>query len=74
MSSDTEMRPYTPQDAAAECGCSTATVKRLADELRLPVLRTVGGIRLFTPDQVAKLRTERERRAIEAARNGGLHV
>jgi excisionase family DNA binding protein len=56
-----------PLDAAKVLVVSTATVKRLADELRLPVIRTRGGVRLFPGDQVQAMKAERERRA--AARN-----
>ncbi len=59
---------YTPQDAAKACGVSAETIKRYADELRLDVLRTVGGIRIFTSAQVEAIWAERQRRAMEAAR------
>ncbi|MGO9245815.1 MAG: helix-turn-helix domain-containing protein [Verrucomicrobiia bacterium] len=68
MTSDTNPEYFTPQDAASFCGCSTATVKRIADELRLPVIRTVGGVRLFSREQVERIKAERERRAAEALR------
>ena len=72
MSTDTELKNfYTPQDAAAKCGCSTATIKRIADELHLPVQRTIGGVRLCTEEQVEKIKAERERRAVDAARHTG---
>ena len=59
---------FTSQDAARVLMCSAGTVKRLADELRLSVQRTVGGVRIFSADQVEKLRRERERRAREGQR------
>jgi excisionase family DNA binding protein len=68
MNPDTEMELHTPQDAARVCGCCAATVKRLADEIRLPVIRTVGGVRLFSRQQVEKIQQERERRRREAYR------
>ena len=68
MSTDTNPEYFTPQDAATCCACSTATVKRIADELRLPVVRTVGGVRLFTREQVERIKAERDRRAVEAMR------
>ena len=68
MSLETELELFTPQDAARVCECCPATVKRLADEIRLPAIRTVGGVRLFSRPQVEAILRERERRAIEAAR------
>ncbi len=59
---------YNPADAATACGCCTASVKRIADQLHLPIIRTIGGVRLFTSQQVAKIKNERERRQIEAWR------
>jgi hypothetical protein len=68
MNQETELELFTPQDAARVCECCAATVKRLADEIRLPVIRTVGGVRLFSRQQVERIRQERERRAREALR------
>jgi hypothetical protein len=68
MIPDTELELYTPQDAARVCDCCAATVKRLADEIRLPVIRTVGGVRLFSRQQVERIQEERKRRAREAYR------
>ena len=68
MNQETELELYTPQDAARVCECCAATVKRLSDELRLPVIRTVGGVRLFSRQQVERIQQERERRAREAFR------
>jgi DNA-binding transcriptional MerR regulator len=68
MIPDTELELYTPQDAARVCDCCAATVKRLADEIRLPVIRTVGGMRLFSRQQVERIQEERQRRAREAYR------
>ena len=59
---------YSPSDAAKVCQCCPATIKRLADEMRLPVIRTVGGVRLFDSQQVESIQNERTRRAHEAAR------
>lgn len=56
---------FTPAEAGKALGCSGATVRRLAVELRFDVLRTAGGSRLFTAEQVEKMRTERTRRASE---------
>jgi excisionase family DNA binding protein len=68
MIPDTELELYTPQDAARVCACCAATVKRLADEIRLPVIRTVGGVRLFSRQQVERIQQERERRTRESCR------
>ena len=68
MNPEIEMELHTPQDAALVCECCAATVKRLADEMRLPVIRTVGGVRLFTRQQVEKIQQERQRRAQESCR------
>ena len=56
---------YTPQDAASESDCSPTTIKRLADELHLPVIRTKGGMRLFTRSQVDRIQQERKRRSTD---------
>lgn len=68
MEADTQVELYSPADAAVACQCCAATVKRIADEIRLPVHRTRGGIRLFTGEQVERIQQERIRRAKEAAR------
>jgi len=68
MNPDPEIELYTPRDAARVCECCPATVKRLADEIRLPVIRTVGGVRLFSRQQVQRIQQERERRARESCR------
>lgn len=68
MNPEMEMELFTPQDAARVCECCAATVKRIADEIRLPVIRTVGGVRLFTRQQVDRIQQERDRRARESAR------
>jgi len=57
---------FTVGDAATVLECSTTTVRRVAEEMRLPVIRSVGGFRLFSVHQVNRIRSERERRAIEA--------
>jgi len=67
MDTEIEVELFSPTDAALACQCCAATVKRIADELRLPVIRTRGGIRLFTGEQVEKIQLERIRRAKEAA-------
>ena len=67
MDTGVEFELYSPSDAGLACQCCAATVKRIADELRLPVMRTRGGIRLFTGSQVERIQQERIRRAKEAA-------
>jgi hypothetical protein len=59
---------YGPSDAGRELNCSAATVKRIAADLRIDPLLTVTGARLFTADQVERIRVERTRRAKEMAR------
>lgn len=68
MNQDTELELYTPQDAARVCECCAATVKRLASEIGLPAIRTVGGVRLFSREQVDRIQQERIRRAQESFR------
>ena len=68
LETDAELELYTPQDAGRVLDCCAATVKRIGDELHLPAIRTVGGVRLFSRQQVERIQQERERRAIEASR------
>ena len=69
--SSTEAKPttagvlYSVGDVAEAIGTSVTTVKRMAAELRLDLIHTVGGVKLFTTDQVQKLKAERERRQRE---------
>ena len=65
MEAEIQVELYSPSDAALACQCCAATVKRIAKELRLPVIRTRGGIRLFTDGQVETIQLERIRRAKE---------
>lgn len=62
MQTQIDTKYYSPNDAAKVCGCSGATIKRLADEMRLPIEKTVGGIRLFTEKQVETIAVELQRR------------
>jgi hypothetical protein len=59
---------YTPCDVGRQVNRSAATIKRMADELRLPLKRTVGGVRIFNADQVQRLKDEIVRREMEAMR------
>ncbi len=59
---------YSPAEAGRELNCSAATVKRIAVEIGVQPILTQSGARLFTGEQVERVRTERERRAREAAR------
>ena len=66
MALEAELELFAPLDAARACEKSTTTIKRVADELQLPVVRTVGGIRLFSHEQVERIRAELTRREREA--------
>jgi len=55
-------------ETAHECNASASTVRRVADEIRMPVLRTKSGCRIFTAEQVVTLKEELERRSLEALR------
>lgn len=59
---------FSPAEAGRDLGCSASTVKRVAADLRIEPIRTIGGARLFTGEQVDKIRVERARRAVDAAR------
>ena len=59
---------YTAGDVAENIGVSVTTVKRIASELRIDVQSTVGGLKLFTAAQVAKIKAEWQRRQQEAWR------
>jgi hypothetical protein len=52
----------TAGDVAERISTSVTTVKRVAAEMRLDVLHTVGGLRLFTAEQAEKIRAEIDRR------------
>ncbi len=64
----TEMEFFTAADAAKAIQCCSASVKRVAKELQLVIIRTRGGYNLFTSPQVEKIRAELERRQIEGLR------
>jgi hypothetical protein len=57
---------YTAGDAAKHIGVSVTTIKRIAAELRLDLTQTVGGTKLFTAQQVEKVKAEKARRNQEA--------
>ena len=57
---------YTAGDVAGNIGVSVTTVKRIASELRIDVQSTVGGLKLFTAAQVARIKVEWQRRQQEA--------
>jgi len=59
---------FSPAEAGREVRRSASTVKRVAAELRLDPLLTVGGARLFTAEQVEKIKIELQRREQEARR------
>ena len=64
----TDVALYVAGEAARECECSASTIRRLAEELKLAVLRTQKGCRIFTADQVQQIASELERRRREAWR------
>jgi DeoR/GlpR family transcriptional regulator of sugar metabolism len=55
-------------EAADKVGCSASTIRRLVVELQIPVLRTAGGIRVLTGEQVEKIASELSRRRMEEDR------
>ena len=57
---------YTAGDVAENIGVSVTTVKRIAAELRIDVQSTIGGLKLFTTAQVARIKAEWQRRQQEA--------
>ena len=61
-------RLQTAADVARPNRCHPNTVKKIAAELRLVLIRTQSGCRLFTPDQSAAIAREIERRRREAYR------
>lgn len=60
--------PRTVGDVAALLGRSTTAIKKLAVEIHAPIQRTPGGVWIFSPEAVEKLRQEIQRREVEAAR------
>lgn len=56
-------------DAALKLGCSAEWVRRLADEGKLPAVRTANGTRIFRSDDVERLAGERQRQ--KQAKAGG---
>jgi DNA-binding transcriptional regulator YhcF (GntR family) len=63
-----DCRLLTAADVARQAACHPNTAKKIADELRLVIIRTQAGCRLFTPDQAAKITNEVERRRLESYR------
>lgn len=61
-------RLRTPLDVARQAGCHPNTARKVGDELRLPILRTQTGCRLYTPQQAEKITAEVERRRREGCR------
>jgi hypothetical protein len=59
---------YTAADVARPNRCHPNTVKAIAGALRMDVLRTANGTRLFTAAQAERIGAELERRRIEAMR------
>lgn len=63
-----DLRLLTAADVARPAGCHANTVKKVAEELHLVILRTASGCRLFTPQQAEKISAEVERRRLESYR------
>jgi len=64
----TDATLYTSADVARPAGCHPNTVKKIAADLRLDIIRTPRGCRLFTNGQAERIRTELERRRRESWR------
>ena len=63
-----DVRLLTAVDVARQSGSHPNTAKKVAEELRLVIIRTQSGCRLFTADQAAKITAEIERRRLESYR------
>lgn len=61
------MRLLAPRDAGRELGVTTSRVIQLAREGRLPELRDSAGRRYFLPEDVERLRADREAKRTAAA-------
>lgn len=57
-----------PADIARRGCCCVMTVKRVADFLNLPVVRTGTGTRIFTREQARAILAEIEKRRIQGLR------
>ncbi len=64
----TAVKLLRPCEIAEAGGVHPTTVKQIAEQLRMDVLRLTDGSRLFTEDQQAKILAEIERRRQEAMR------
>jgi hypothetical protein len=60
--------PRTAGDVARELGKSVTTIKQLALQVKAPVQRTPGGVWIFQPLAVEKLKQEIARRELERDR------
>jgi hypothetical protein len=60
--------PMTAGDVARELGKSVTTIKQIAQQIHAPVQRTPGGVWIFQPVAVEKLRVEIQRRERERDR------
>jgi hypothetical protein len=63
-----EGRLLTPLDVARLARCHPNTARAIGDQLRLPILRTASGTRLYNTQQAAKIAAELERRRREGWR------
>lgn len=63
-----DIRLLTPLDVARLANCHPNTARKIGDELRLAIIRTASGNRLYTPQQAAAIGREIERRRQESYR------
>ena len=63
-----DIRLLTPLDVARQAHCHPNTARKVGDELRLAIIRTTSGNRLYTPDQAETITNEIERRRLESYR------
>lgn len=63
-----DVRLLTPLDVARQARCHPNTARKVGDELRLAIVRTTSGCRLYTPAQAAAIGREIDRRRQESYR------
>jgi DNA-binding transcriptional MerR regulator len=56
---------YLACDIADALQCSTSNVKRLTEEIRLDVFRTPNGTRIYTQENLERLKQEQQRKRSE---------
>lgn len=62
---------HTPTDVARKLGCHSNTVRQMADGVLFDLVRTKGGMRVFSDDQVELLARELNRRLSTAGLKRG---